>query len=172
VLLATATDDSDSFGVVTTLAARTAPFTYMPAGDKYLLLLTGGSHRELSGDQRGEPEEAAGPRQGGAGGRPDGAPGGAAGRGMPPGGAQGGPEDGRGGRGSPGGSIGGASGGPPGASGMNRQGSADNPRHAIAVQRISVAFLDAILRRDAIAGEWLERDVEAWLGDLGELRRK
>ena len=55
---------------------------------------------------------------------------------------------------------------------MSRQASADNPRHAVAVQRVSVAFLDAILRRDALAGEWLARDAERWLGDLGELRRK
>lgn len=179
VLLATASEDSDSFGVVTALSVRTAPFTYMPAGDKYLLLLAGGSHRVLSGDPRrgGEPDDAAAPRQADAGGRSRGGPGG----GMAPGGAQGSPDGGMGGgmgggmaggRGGPGGGMGGGEGERPGGAGMSRQASADNPRHAVAVQRVSVAFLDAILRRDAIAGEWLARDAGRWLGDLGELRRK
>ena len=179
VLLATASEDSDSFGVVTALSVRTAPYTYMPAGDKYLLLLAGGSHRALSGDARrgGGPDDAADAPRADAGGRSRGGPGG----GMPPGGGQGGPDSGMGGgmggsmgsgRGGPGGGMGGGAGERPGSAGMSRQASADNPRHAVAVQRVSVAFLDAILRRDALAGEWLERDAERWLGDLGELRHK
>ncbi len=177
VLLATTSEDSDSFGVVGTQAARMAPFNYMPAGDKYLLLLAAAAHRALSGDARGG--EAAGeapsarPDEGGNRGR--GGPGG----GMPPGGGQGGPESGMGGgagmgggRGAPGGGMGGGAAGAPEVGGMNRQALPDNPRHAVAVQRVSVAFLDAVLRRDAIAGEWLARDAERWLGELAELRRK
>lgn len=177
VLLATTSEDSDSFGVVGTQAARMAPFNYMPAGDKYLLLLAAAAHRALSGDARGG--EAAGeapsarPDEGGNRGR--GGPGG----GMPPGGGQGGPESGMGGgggmgsgRGAPGGGMGGGAAGVPEVGGMNRQALPDNPRHAVAVQRVSVAFLDAVLRRDAIAGEWLARDAQRWLGELAELRRK
>jgi hypothetical protein len=42
----------------------------------------------------------------------------------------------------------------------------------IAVQDISVAFLDAYLKDDAPAREWLSGGASRWLGAAGELRRK
>ncbi|WP_153130054.1 hypothetical protein [Dechloromonas hortensis] len=45
-------------------------------------------------------------------------------------------------------------------------------RQIIAIQRLSVVFLDAPLKQDPIAGEWLARDAERWLEPVGELRRK
>jgi hypothetical protein len=42
----------------------------------------------------------------------------------------------------------------------------------IAVQDVSTAFLDAYLKGDALAREWLAADAERWLGAAGELRRK
>jgi len=148
VLMATATEDSDSFGVVTSLAARLAPFTYMPAGDKYLLLLSGGSHRLLSGGPLQAPEEGSAEpgEQRGAGGPPSGGGGGMGG-----------------GPGGPGGSAGGA---------MSAFPVASSARQIIAIQRLSVAFLDAQLKQDPIAREWLARDAERWLEPVGELRRK
>jgi len=41
-----------------------------------------------------------------------------------------------------------------------------------AVQAISTAFLDAVLKEDKIAREWLEKDATRWLQGKGELRRK
>ena len=169
VFAATATEDSDRFGVVTALAARLAPYAHMPDGDKYLLLISGGSHRLLSGAplSAGDEGEAAatgrdGP--GGDGGRPSGGgPGG--GGGMPPGG----------GRGGSGGGLGGGPGGPggrPGAGGLSAYPVASSARQVIAIQRLSVAFLDAQLKKDPIAVEWLARDAGRWLEPVGELRRK
>lgn len=159
VFLATATEDSDSFGVVTSLAARLAPFTYMPAGDKYLLLLSGGSHRLLSGGplQASEEDESARSGQRGAGGPPSGG-----GGDMPSGGGRAGGGMG-GGPGGPGGKAGGA---------MSAFPVASSARQIIAIQRLSVAFLDAQLKQDPIAGEWLARDAGRWLEPVGELRRK
>lgn len=169
VLVATATDDSDSFGVVTSLAVRLAPFNYMPSGDKYMLLLSGGSHRLLGGSGRAEAEPEGG-RGGPGGGSGSGGPGG--GGGMPPGGG-GGPGGGMGGRGGGmGGGMGGGPGGMGGGGNMSAFPVASNARLGIAVQRVSVAFLDAMLKRDPIALEWLERDVTRWLEPVGELRRK
>ncbi len=42
----------------------------------------------------------------------------------------------------------------------------------IAVQDISTAFLDAYLKDDPLAREWLASDAKRWLGAAGELRRK
>jgi len=161
VFAATATEDSDSFAVVTSLAARLAPYTYMPTGDKYLLLLSGGSHRVLSGGPPQAQEEPGSGRgepagQGGAGGRSGG--GGPGGGGMPAGG----------GRGGPGGGMGGAA----GMGGMSAFPVANSARQVIAIQRLSVAFLDAQLKKDPIAEEWLARDAGRWLEPVGELRRK
>jgi len=160
VFAATATEDSDSFGVVTSLAARLAPYNYMPAGDKYLLLLSGGSHRLLAGsgsvaekaeaDQAGPGGEGGGARRGGGGG-------------MPPGG-------GGGGRGGPGGGMGGAGGNSAGS--MSAFPVASNARQTIAIQGVSLTFLDATLKTDPVAREWLERDAGRWLESVGELRRK
>ncbi|KAB2923509.1 MAG: alpha/beta hydrolase [Dechloromonas sp.] len=156
VLAVTATEDGDAFGVVTSLAARLAPFNHMPDGEKYLLLLFGASHRLLAGSSRSAPEDAgAGAGRGGAGepsagGRPRG-PGGGAGGGMPPAGRR----------------------GPPGGSGgMAGSPDAGAARQAIAIQRLSVAFLDAQLKKDPVAVEWLTRDAARWLAPVGELRRK
>ena len=177
VFVATATEDSDSVGVVTTLAARLAPFNYMPAGDKYLLLLSGGSHRLLSGGPlpapgEGEPE---GRTPGTGGGSPGGKSGGPGGGGPGGGGGSGGPGGGGmppgGGRGAPGG-LGGGPGGGAGGGEIAAFPLASSARQIIAIQRLSVTFLDAQLKQDPIAQEWLGRDAERWLAPVGELRRK
>lgn len=43
---------------------------------------------------------------------------------------------------------------------------------ASAVQGVSTAFLDAYLRQDATAQEWLQKDAPRWLGDKGRLERR
>lgn len=42
----------------------------------------------------------------------------------------------------------------------------------IAAQDVSTAFLDAYLKGDPLAREWLIVDAGRWLGTTGELRRK
>jgi len=37
---------------------------------------------------------------------------------------------------------------------------------------VSVAFLDATVKDDSIAREWLSKDAQRWLGDLGQLSSK
>ena len=160
IFAATATEDSDSFGVVTSLAARLAPFTYMPDGNKYLLLLSGGPHHVLAGGSLVfVKQSAAGRRESGRGGegRPGGPGDSTGGSGMPPGGRRGGP---------------GSMGDPAGAAGMSASSVANQARQVIAIQRLSVAFLDAQLKNDPIAAEWLTRDAARWLTPVGELRRK
>jgi hypothetical protein len=49
---------------------------------------------------------------------------------------------------------------------------ANSARQIIAIQRLSVTFLDAQLKQDPIAQEWLGRDAERWLEPVGEWRRK
>jgi hypothetical protein len=41
-----------------------------------------------------------------------------------------------------------------------------------AAQGISTAFLDAQVKGDTLAREWLATDAPRWLGGLGELRHK
>jgi len=41
-----------------------------------------------------------------------------------------------------------------------------------AIQGVSSAFLDAYMKQDPIAQEWLNKDAKRWLGESGELRKK
>jgi predicted dienelactone hydrolase len=40
------------------------------------------------------------------------------------------------------------------------------------IQGITTAFLDAYLKQDTVALEWLRKDAKRWVGDRGELQRK
>ena len=42
----------------------------------------------------------------------------------------------------------------------------------IALEDVSTAFLDAYLKDDPLAREWLARDAKRWLGAAGGLRTK
>jgi hypothetical protein len=37
---------------------------------------------------------------------------------------------------------------------------------------VCVAFLDATVKDDSVAREWLQKDAQRWLGDLGQLSSK
>jgi hypothetical protein len=46
-------------------------------------------------------------------------------------------------------------------------------RHLVGyVQGLSTAFLDATVKRDPVAREWLERNATRWLAEVGEFRIK
>lgn len=174
VLSVTGSDDFDEWGIVTTTAARQAPFRYMPPGGKYLLALDGATHKMLAGTADA-PGEAERPEDG------DEAPL-ERGRGRGPGG---GPMGGRGGRGGgPDGPGGGGPGGPRGGPGGGRVPIGDFPggrgpgdrgaarrlagiRIAICIKAVTTAFLDATVKDDPVAGEWLQRNAPGWLGNWG-----
>jgi dienelactone hydrolase len=167
VLTITATEDGDPYGLVDTPFARQAPFNFMPPGDKYLLVLEDGSHQILAGANRPIEEDAMrGP--------PPGRDGMGGGRMGPPGrmsrfgGSGGGPGGMVGGMGGP--DMGGRP--PPGGMGMRRPHGTGLRRQALVVERVSLAFLDAIIKEDPVAMEWLARDASRWMDPLARLYAK
>lgn len=160
VLSITGTEDADPYGLVDSPHTRQAPFKFMPPGGKYLLVLEDGTHQLLSGALRLMNEEQVIPDSRRGGGMPGG------------GGRMGGPG---GGMGSPGGMggmrSGGPSGGPPGMGGSRRaRGGAQ--RQTVIVERVSLAFLDAFVKQDPVAAEWLARDAVRWLEQTATLAAK
>ncbi|HTT39452.1 MAG TPA: hypothetical protein VMH32_17515 [Burkholderiales bacterium] len=156
VLSVTGPLDKDAYGLVTSAPVRRAPYQYMPAGQKYLLVLPGVPHSLLAG---------AGPATGG----------------EPKGGAKGAPAPTR--------EAG------PDADAMSDEGSpadedrpnqkrrarsaggrgpnaAEQAKVQTQVQSVTTAFLDAIVKDDSIASEWLNRNAKRWLGDSAELTWK
>ncbi len=176
VLSITGDQDGDALGLVDTPSLRQAPFQYMPKGDKYLLLLQDMPHRLYSGGPLGRGMEAqesnAASRDTERGGMGEGPEGGAdAGMGPGPGGGM---EEGRsGGMGGMARHRGQSAGGGRGAS--DQEGNQSLTRQALAVaaiQGVSTAFLDAYLKQDDTAREWLTRDSNRWLKQQGHLDRK
>lgn len=130
----------DPLGVVESASMRRAPFRYMPAGGKYLLVLGGATHALLAGEARDAgpahddataptPAKEAVKRS-----RQRRAP---TGEGQPA---------------------------PPSPT--------QRAIAAQAVQVASLAFLDAHLRKDPVALEWLERDAARWIAGHGEWQRR
>ena len=153
VLSVTSPGDSDAWGLVTSPSIRRAPFQYMPAGSKWLLMLDGADHSLLSG--RESPEELKGGNEGQ---RSDAAA-------LPDNGGgkrrrsrSASPQAGKAGRSEtvPGGGL-------RGAEWLLEQ---------VRVQSVSLAFLDAVLREDSVAREWLNRDAPRWLEGAATLYSK
>ena len=181
VLSVTSDADGDPLGLVAGAMQRSAPFEHMSGPGQYLLSLQGLAHARLSGSAAtagGSADAAAtAARRAGAegGGADDRATRGRAGNGS---------GNGSGGRRRGGGRGPGAEGG--GTMGRTRDQAAAatdasgaggaSPQAAqralIAAQDVSTAFLDAYLRGDALAREWLDGDAARWMGTAGELRRK
>lgn len=160
-LVVTGDADEDRYGLGITPTVRQAPFRYMPEGNKFQLVLNAGNYTLLNGADAPSREEG----QGGGRSRPGGAGGGMGGFGGTGGAGAGGgmgagmPGDGKMSRG-----------GRPGGEGP--AGGGDRQRPAIAVQAVSTAFLDATLRQDSIAGEWLARNGVRWVEPVGTLQLK
>lgn len=171
-LSVTGSADGDPYGIVDNPHTRQAPFRYMPPGDKYLLVIEDGTHQMLAGsggplpggeDAYGGPPDA--PRHGG--------------RREPPGGMGrdnfgGGPSGmgGPGGRGGGMGGPGGMPGGPPDKTALRRSAGRGMQRQLVIVERVSVAFLDATVKDDPVAREWLLRDAVRWSDPLARLEMK
>lgn len=154
LLAITGSEDDDPDYLVSTPSLRRMPWQGAPAGDKYLLVLENGIHATLAGNAKGTRDAAPGGMARSEGRQP---PGGGAPRALPFGG--GGPGGGPGG-GGPGGMMG----GPPGGSGSERGGPGNFAnQHTGIVQTVSTAFLDAVVKNDPVADEWLHRNATRWL---------
>lgn len=163
VLSITSDDDWDTLGLVTSPSIRKAPFEYMPEGDKYLLAMSRLSHLALGGGnqqdgsddpQRMEKHES--PSRGGS-----------------QSGGHGGHHFGE--HGSHGNAGGDAARGGQERNGYAATSVLSPTARAIgvaAIQGVSSAFLDAYMKQDPIAQEWLNKDAKRWLGESGELRKK
>lgn len=165
VLSVTSDNDTDALGLVTSPSIRKAPFETMPGGNKYLLTMSGIPHASMSG---GVTSHEAG-QPGGPPGRTERASGG--GDRSPDGGARSGHRKG-GATGSgavDGGRMSGERSGMPVAGGYSPTSLAISEA---AIQGVTTAFLDAYLKEDSIAREWLDRNASRWLRDRGEIKRK
>ena len=176
-LTITGTEDVDPYGLVDSPHTRQAPFNYMPTGDKYLLVIEDGTHQLMAGGSRSlaAAEDAYGPaadrpRDEGprepSGGMGRGGPGGGRGGGM------GGPGGGRGGPGGMEGGSGGMSGGRPDGAKFRRSAGIGFQRQTVIIERVSVAFLDAVVKNDLVAREWLSRDAMRWSDSLAQFKMK
>jgi hypothetical protein len=178
VLSITSDADADALGVVTSPSLRKAPFEYMPPGDKYLALLAGMPHRVFSGTSPGLYEDPdSRPAESGTSSRGAGSNGGSrggGGHGHYSGAVSAAAAGSHGGHGGEGGNTGGADGGRAAPRENARQGASPTAlaMGVAAVQGISTAFLDAVMKEDGIAREWLEKDANRWLRDKGELKHK
>jgi dienelactone hydrolase len=158
VLSVSGDSDADTAGVVSSPSLRRAPFEYMPSRDAYLLWLTNATHSVISGSapdaeettatagvRRDEGEHKSGSRR-------EGRHGGA------------GRSDTNGSGDNPGlggGRLGGYSVSP-----------TDRALSISLIQGVTTAFLDAFVKQDGIAQEWLKKDAGRWIGERGELRRR
>ncbi len=160
VLSVTSSEDSDSLGMVNSPSLRRAPFEYMPSGNKYLLTMADIPHSMMNGSKPklddNEQKSYEGKDRRGMDGNPQG--------------------KGKGHHGSHSKSKGDSD-------------SADTKGYVaiaadtylsptframstIAMQDVMIAFLDAAIKNDAIAREWLEKDVQHWLGQKGDMKRR
>jgi dienelactone hydrolase len=159
ILSITSDNDGDALGVVPSPSVRRAPFEYMPRGDKYLLTLSDIPHRTLAGGEiKQDPEENRSPENAKVGSN------------DPQGSGR------RGGRRKGGGNAGGSSNGDKGEHGRSESMGKISPTAqaigVIAIQGVTTAFLDAYVKNDPIAREWLDKDASRWIKDRGEIRKK
>jgi hypothetical protein len=167
VMVLTSDADGDPTGLVASPYLRTAVYAGLGSVDKAMLLLHGAGHGELGLRDRTDPlaslaseRETAG--RGGPGGGGDAGQGGGGSRG---GGRSGG---GMGGAGGPGGGPRGGEADGQGPGGGTRSSPTLSAMQAQAWQGVSLAFLDAHVRGDALAQRWLTQSVGKWVAPVGE----
>ena len=161
VLSITSDEDADALGLVTSPSLRKAPYEYMPGGDKYLAILAGIPHTAFSGGNAKLDETAdSRPAAASSSGRGE-----SSGASRAKGGGR--KQSGR----TKAVSAEGASSGADGWPGQRLTPTA-RALAVAAVQGISTAFLDSVVKEDVIAREWLRKDANRWLKDTGELKRK
>jgi dienelactone hydrolase len=160
VLSVTSMDDNDPYGLVTAAAIRRAPFEHMPPGQKYLLSLGNAPHALIAGQEAPGADNSALTRDEST--RSTSGDSSNPGRGTGRrGGAGGGSQRGRHGGGD--------------ASADTRSSSAPPISKAAwaaqlaDVRSVTTAYLDANLKNDGVAREWLTSDARRWLGQEADL---
>ena len=175
VLMISGTDDGDPFGIVSP-AARLKPWEFLPPGEKYLLVLSGGTHAVLAGSGMMPRGEGSTERAPGSGDKSQ-----STNRKSKRGGAAtgGGPapelrlsedDDHRSHADDSGTNVKGGGGARRGVA-IGRVQPFDI-RHIADVQVVTTAFLDGVFRNQPAARKWLADDASNWIGDSGVLRIK
>jgi dienelactone hydrolase len=156
VLAVTTDSDADAIGLVTSPSVRKAPFEYMPDGNKFLMVLWSVPHFVLGGDKMDGPPpevvltEADKPVQARAPTPPPGPNTGTRPRTTLP---------------EP------VSHSDPAATGTVLTATI-NAIGTAAISGVTTAFLDAYLKNDPVAAEWLAKDAPRWLREKGEFKKK
>jgi hypothetical protein len=146
VLSVTSAQDTDAYGLVKSAAVRRAPYQYMPANHKYLLVLSGAPHSLLAGTPvptQGSPESASE----------------AEAEASLMSEKASGSDESRGHKKRP-------------SSSANGGSSVQRAIEVAQVQSVTTAFLDATVKNDPIGSEWLSRNAKRWLGESADLRSK
>lgn len=161
VMSVTSDIDGDALGLVDGPHLREAPFTYMVGPDKYLLSLHGLSHTVLGGGTETPSRSPTSDPMAGS---------------QASAGSTGGDDSGQQRRRGKRGGSGEAARPSRGRDGEGGGGASLSPTtlqmRLIAAQGVSTAFLDAYLKDDAVARQWLAANAKGWLGSIGELRLK
>lgn len=155
VLSVTSDADDDTHGSVP-IALHQAPFQYMPVGNKYLFLLAGASHALIGNGGQANEEIATGGANSQtkaddeAADKESGKKRGARNKRKEP-------------RNS---ATSGAE--------LNRKpvGATQRAMMSVAIEQISTAFLNAYVKNDSLAQEWLNKDAPSWLNNMGQLKEK
>lgn len=153
LLAVTGEEDRDPYGI-SSPSLRTAIWQHGPAGDDYLLLLRDATHPELAGNAPGLPDAEL-----------PGNPSGLLDESEVPDDTDSGPP-----RGRRGGAYGGGGLGMPAVGGPRRRGG--DGRLAAAVRAVTTAFLDATVKADPAARQWLQRSAQGWLAPVASLKSK
>jgi len=136
-------------------ALHQAPFQYMPPGNKYLLLLSGASHSTIGNEDPLKPAAANGDDK------------------HPQTGHEGGSEDSDRAHGTRHGSKSGNGDNP---TGYSRRAAAESPTQRalmeVAIEQVSTAFLNAYIKNDQFSKDWLTKDAQPWLHEMGQLKAK
>jgi dienelactone hydrolase len=154
LLFVTSRSDTDPYGLVTAAAVRRVPFEHVPPGQKYLLTLVNAPHALIGGKETPGVDNGALARSDSA----QAAPGDATGNGGSTGrhrGRGGGSQGSRRSDGTP--------------SSDMKSSSAAWAAQLAEVQGVTTAYLDANLKNDTVATEWLTRDARRWLGSGADL---
>jgi predicted dienelactone hydrolase len=160
VLSVSGDEDADAVGAVTSPSVRKAPFETMPSRDAYLLWLVNATHTTMSGsagmagEASAEGNDAAAQADEGRASR------------------KGGSHRGRRDVGSGGGGGDNARRADTGGMGNATESPTARAISATLIEGVTTAFLDAYMKQDPVAREWLHKGAVRWLADRGELRWK
>jgi hypothetical protein len=142
VLSVTGDGDTDAYGLGVTSHLRSAPFQYMPPGDKFLLMLESANHDLFAGNAQSAERSEQGVSVNANGNRR---------------------ERGRRGKGQD------ADGMADDLQDVRRSVGTARAMGQSAVTSVTTAFLDTYLKDDGISREWLSRDARRWLKNMGSL---